>query len=242
MSDHCAVEGKEAPWTTYTLPSVEAAHAPREGKKEDFVSLQLVSGGQAEFVPLLGKSGKSVSTEELNAPALEEKMALIEKEAYEKGFAQGEKDGYELGEIRAGKVIEKIECLLDELTCLRSGLVKQYEKDMLGTIVAIAEKVIHAHLQLDETAVEDTILAALGLATGNREVTLLINPEDFEYVETLKPGLLSRHTNVKSIMITADPAIIRGGCRLETTSGDVDATIESQLEVIQQSLKDAFME
>jgi len=124
---------------------------------------------------------------------------------------------------------------------LKSGLVKQYEKDILRAIFAISEKVIHTHLQLDETTVKDTILAALGLATEKREVTLKINPEDFEYVETLRPELFSRHMHVKAIMITSDPAVTRGGCRLETVSGDVDATIESQLEIIQQSLKEAYL-
>jgi flagellar biosynthesis/type III secretory pathway protein FliH len=47
--------------------------------------------------------------------------------------------------------------------------------------------------------------------------------------------------NVKSIVITSDPTIARGGCLLETPSGDVDASIETQLHSLYQSLKEAYL-
>ena len=242
MSNSRVVADRDASWTTYDMPNVGEAQAPRESTKGEFVSLQLSSCAQTTFVPLLGGPETSATFEGQAEPSLEEKTDLTEKEAYDKGFAQGEKDGYELGETRALKTIEKIEGLLDDMVRLKSGLVRQYEKDMLETVFTIAEKVVHTHLELDETTVKDTILAALDLVAEKREVTLKINPEDFEYVEKLRPELFSGHMQVKSIMITSDPAVTRGGCRLETSNGDVDATIESQLKIIQQSLKEAYME
>ena len=242
LSDSRVVADRDAIWTAYDMPSVGDSQPPREGGKGNFVALQLSSNTQAAFVPLMDKPKGPTAAAVHSAPSLEEKTALTEKEAYDQGFAQGEKDGYELGETRAGKIIEKIESLLDEMAHLRTGLVQAYEKDLLATIFSIAEKVVHTHLALNEAAVKDTILAALKLVAEKREVTLKINPEDFEYVEKLRPELFSANTHVKSIMITSDPGLTRGGCRLETSNGDVDATIESQLKIIQQSLKDAFME
>jgi flagellar assembly protein FliH len=188
-----------------------------------------------------GKPENAAGSYKQNEPTAEEKMVLLEKEAYEKGFAQGEKDGFELGETKANKVTENIENLLDDMTRLKSRLVKRYEKDILETIFAIAKKVIHTHMQMEETAVRDTILEALKLTTEKRDIILKINPEDFEFVEKLRPELFSRHMNVKSIAITSDPTITRGGCLLETPSGDVDASIETQLDSLHQSLKDAYM-
>ena len=242
LYDSQVAADRNASWAAYDMPTVGEAPASREGATGGFVSLQLSSGEQPAFTPLLGNPEQPLAFEGHATPSLEEKTTLTEKEAYDKGFAQGEKDGYEMGETRARKIIEKIESLLDDMVRLKSGLVRQYEKDMLDTIFAIAEKVVHTHVRLDETAVRDNILAALQLVAEKREVTLKINPEDFEYVQKLRPELFSGNMNVKSIMITSDPGVTRGGCRLETSSGDVDATIESQLDIIQQSLKDAYLE
>ena len=242
LSDGQAVVDRDTSWIAYDMPNGGEIKSSREGGKGRFVSLQRSSGAQSAFVPLLGNQGSPVAAAENAAPSLEEKTAFTEKEAYDKGFAQGEKDGYELGETRARKIIEKIESLLDEMVRLKSGIVRHYEKDLLAAIFAIAEKVIHTHLTLNETAVKDNILAALDLVAEKREVTLKVNPEDFEYVEKLRPELFSGPMHVKSIMVTSDPAVTRGGCRLETSSGDVDATIESQLNIIQQSLNEAYME
>jgi hypothetical protein len=142
--------------------------------------------------------------------------------------------------VFSNSVIEHVGSL-DDMTRLKSRLVKRYEKDILETIFAIAKKVIHTHMQMEETAVRDTILEALNLTTEKRDIILKINPEDFEFVEKLRPELFSRHMNVKSIAITSDPTITRGGCLLETPSGDVDASIETQLDNLHQSLKDAYM-
>jgi flagellar assembly protein FliH len=242
LSDGQAVADRDASWTAYDMPSVSAIQSSGEGNTGKFVSLQISPGTQAAFVPLMGNPDKPIAAEVHAAPSLEEQTALTEKQAYDQGFAQGEKDGYELGETRARKIIEKIESLYDEMTRLKSGLVRAYEKDLLTTIFAIAEKVVHTHLALDETAVKDNILAALDLVAEKRDVTVKINPEDFEYVEKLRPELFSKNKHIKSIMITSDPAVTRGGCRMETSNGDVDATIESQLKIIQQSLKEAYME
>ena len=240
LSENLSAVDKGSSWVPYEMPPVDMARASRDNAEAGFVSLQLGQRNKAAFIPLLENKGNLAGVNAQATLPLEEKMALVEKEAYDKGFAQGEKDGYELGETRARKVVEKIENLLDDMVRLKSGVVRQYEKDMLATIFSIAEKVIHTHVQFDETAVKGTILAALDLTAEKREVTLKINPEDFEYVEKLRPELFSRHVNVKSIIITSDPAISRGGCRLETAGGDVDATVESQLEIIQQSLKEAY--
>jgi flagellar assembly protein FliH len=42
--------------------------------------------------------------------------------------------------------------------------------------------------------------------------------------------------------VTSDPSITRGGCLLETPYGDVDARIETQFDMIHQSLESAYME
>lgn len=205
----------------------------------DFISLRTEEGGKGDFIPFEeGEDNyiKKKEAEDILKDAYE-RAERLEREVYEKGFAQGEKDGLELGEKKAIKVVENIENLFNEIHQLKKEILKQYEKRTLELIFTIAKKIIHDQIELDEKAINNTVFKALHLAAEKTEIILRVNPEDFDFVERLRPEFFSKFKELKSIIVTSDPSITRGGCYLETTCGDVDATVETQLEKIYQSLE-----
>jgi flagellar assembly protein FliH len=240
-SEMQSANDNDVAWTKYEMQPVDSFSPSTGNKDTDFLSLQVNEDHAPDFIPLIGGSDKVEKSGNGIGSNPQDKIALAEKEAYEKGFAQGEKDGFELGGAKAEKVLKNLEALLDEISQLRLRMGRQYEREMLDLVYAIAGKIVHTELSVSETAVKDTILSALELTSEKRNMILKINPDDFDYVEKIRPDLFSRHTNIKSLMITPDPAISRGGCLLETPSGDVDASIETQLDGIYQTLKDAYM-
>jgi len=171
----------------------------------------------------------------------QEKITLLEKEAYEKGFAQGERDGFELGRKRAQEAIDRIEDLLNQFTRLKEEVLSRYEKEILELIFEISKKITYLHVESDNRVLREAILNALQLAVEKSEIILKINPEDMDYVEQLRPELFSRFQGLKSIIVTPDPAIGRGGCYLETPYGAVDAGIDTRLEKIRECLEEALM-
>lgn len=171
-----------------------------------------------------------------------EKASMLEREAYEKGFAQGEKDGLELGAAKALKVVENIENLLDEIGRFRSDIIKRHEKDIIELICAVAEKVVHHRVELNGTTIREAVIKAIQLATERRSVILKINPGEFDYIEQLKPELFKRFNELNSIEVVSSPSVKRGGCFLETRCGDVDARVETQMEMIRRRLEEAYKE
>ncbi len=210
--------------------------------KTNFVSLEVGGGKKADFIPLeeIGDNHKKRKEAGDILKEAQKKATLLEREAYEKGFAQGEMDGLDLGEKKALKVIENIENLFIEMSHLKKEILKQYEKEILDLIFAIAKKIVHHHIESDQRIVKDIVFKAFDLASEKSKIMLRINPEDFDYIERLKPELFSKFKDLKSIMVTSDLSITRGGCLLETPYGDVDATVETQLEKIYQSLEGVF--
>jgi len=213
-----------------------------EDKPEaEFVSLQGSEKEEGDFIPLaraeetLGEQGEAADI----VRKAHDKAARIEQEAYEKGFHQGEKDGLELGEKKAVKVTEHIEELLQEITRLKKELVKQHERDIIKLIFAIAKRIIQQTAQTNEDAVREVLFKAIELAAEKSEVTIRINPEDFGFVEQLRPEFFETFNDLKSITVTSDPSVTQGGCLLETPYGEVDARIETQLERVYQSLEGA---
>lgn len=240
MSDNSkeiAEEGET--WARFEMESLESPSLSRETDKPDFISLEAGGEKKPDFIPLehSGDNYKKRKEAEDIVKKAQEKGALLEREAYEKGFAQGEKDGLDLGEKKALKVVENIENFFTEMSNLRKEILKQYERQILELIFSIAKKIIHHQIGSDEKAIEDTVLKALHLAVEKSKIALRVNPEDFDYVERLRPEFFAKFKELKSIVVTSDPSITRGGCFLETPYGDVDARIETELEMIYQCLE-----
>jgi len=225
---------KDKPWAKYEMDSLEPemSSSPMGGKQNaDFVLLENTTD----------QYKKRRQIEDIRREAQENASAL-EREAYEKGFAQGEKDGVELGQRKALKLIENIENLLRSMDDLKQGLLALYEREIVELVFAVAEKVIHRTIRSDDAAIEGTILAALKLAAEKSKATLRVNPEDYDYVEELRPEFFAAIKELKALTVISDPSITRGGCLLESPYGDVDATIETQTEKIHQCLEQVFAE
>jgi flagellar assembly protein FliH len=231
-------------WKAYELKTFGAHSEPGEVHDPEFVSPQSGAHEEAAFIPLArGKGALGWGTEAANlVKNAHEQAVQIEQEAYEKGFNQGEKDGLALGEKKALKVIEHIEELALGMTRLRKELVKQYEKDIIELIFAIAERIIRQAVPTNEETVKAVLFEAAELAAEKTELTIRINPEDFNFVEQLRPEFFTRFSELKTMTVTSDPSITRGGCLLETPYGEVDARIETQLERIYQSLDGVYKE
>jgi len=231
-------------WKTYEMKAFGAHSEPGEVHEAEFVSLESGEHEEAAFIPLArGKSALGQGMEAANIVRNAHEQAVqIEQEAYEKGFSQGEKDGLALGEKKALKVIEHIEELARSMASLRRELVKQYEKDIIELIFAIAKRIIRQDVPTNEETVKGVLFEAAGLAAEKSELTIRINPEDFNFVEQLRPAFFAKFSELKSMTVTPDPSITRGGCLLETPYGEVDARIETQLERIYQSLDRVYNE
>lgn len=234
----------DKPWAKYEMDSFESASLTGQMRGTGISSPQMGGKEAADFVPLENTTDHHKKRKEIEDILREaqEKASVLEREAYEKGFAQGEKDGVELGQRKALKLLENIENLLRSMDSLRQEILPHYEREIVELVFVIAQKVIHRNIRSDDAAIEGTVLSALKLAAEKSKATLRVNPEDFDYVEELRPEFFAAVKELKALTVTSDPSITRGGCLLESPYGDVDARVETQLDKIHQCLEQAFAE
>jgi flagellar assembly protein FliH len=213
--------------------------APLKNKDRVFTTEMGKKGKTPLFYPLCPE-GNHAENEISGSGMSPEKEAVLEREAYEKGFVQGERDGLELGRAKADKISGQIEKLLDGIAKLRTELVRHYEKDILEMICAVAHKIVCREVVIDNTAVREAVIKAVEFATEKRSVHIRVNREDFDYIEGIKPELFARFNELKEIIVSPDPGVSRGGCFLETSCGDVDARIETRMDLIRATLENAY--
>ncbi len=159
----------------------------------------------------------------------------IEREAYEKGYAAGEKAGFEMGEQKAGVLIGRIEDLLRDLTTLRARLVKEMEPQCVELAIAVARKILVRELT---TKPEDIIkMTKEGLLKLERtgQITIKVNPLLFDYFMKHKPELARIHPDV---VFDADPSVSKYGTVVAGPVEDVVTGIDEQLKNLIKDIGD----
>ena len=168
---------------------------------------------------------------------LKNRVSQIERDAYEKGFSQGQKDGFALGKKRLEESAKRLEAVINSLSGLKMRLYRESEEEILRLAIEIAKKIVHRELTVDTDAVLRTIRKATDFLNERTSIRILLNPADMDKVEEAVPQL-KVEKKIESVELVPDPSVSRGGCILETGFGTVNATIEDQLAAIAEELSD----
>ena len=199
---------------------------------------------EPEPEPELPMESEEVPLDEVQPLTLEE-LESIRQEAYNEGFAAGEKDGFRATTLKVRQEAEaalavqlaSLERLMGVLFDPIAEQDSQIEKAMVGLVEHIARQVIQRELVLDSSHIESVMREALKLLPlGVGNVRLYINPQDFEQVKALR----ERHE--ETWRIVEDAALQPGGCRVETEHSRIDATVETRISQIMAKLLDQVHE
>jgi flagellar assembly protein FliH len=164
--------------------------------------------------------------------ALQERRAAIEREAFAKGFAQGERAGAEAAGKRGEVMLRRLTETLDELTSLRAQMIHQTEHQMVQLALAVARRVVHREISLDRDLLVAMARVALDRLGESAQVTVRLSPEDFEATAAARAAQWTG-TNVT---VVADSRVSRGGCRIDSDLGVMDAGADAQIQEIARAL------
>lgn len=159
-------------------------------------------------------------------------------QGYESGVEQGEKDGYGAGHERLETLLSERLTRLDAvltfisqpLTDLDDAVVTQ----LADMSVLIARQLIRRELHTDPGQVIAVVRDAMSaLPVNTRETRIFLHPDDAELVREVFSISDEREQSWKLI---EDPALTRGGCRIEAENSKIDATVENRMNQVVASL------
>ncbi|MGD9732667.1 MAG: FliH/SctL family protein [Desulfamplus sp.] len=162
-----------------------------------------------------------------------------DQEGYDAGFQKGEEDGKVIGDARSLEIINSLEDILHKAENSWQNSIKLHEAKILSMICKIAEKVVFAKVELEESIVKNSILNALEAMPEPEEIILNISPDDYDYVEMVKDDFFTSIKSLKSISVVSNPSIQRGGCKIESSKGNVETDIKTRLEQVFTSIMGA---
>jgi len=159
-----------------------------------------------------------------------------EKEAREKGYAEGFKQGELDAKEEFKPFLETTQNIIQELSGFRKKMYSKVEREMIEMVISLVKKVIHFELSTREDSVQDMIRLAVQSVLDKESMTIQINPRDKEYAESFRPELQHMFGEIKNITFEPQTGIERGGCIIETNFGTVDARMDKLGEQIDKIL------
>ncbi|MCH4873199.1 flagellar assembly protein FliH [Pseudomonas sp. TMW22091] len=187
---------------------------------------------------------EEVPLDEVQPLTLEE-LESIRQEAYNDGFATGEKEGFHSTQLKVRQEAEaaltakvaSLERLMNNLMAPLAEQDMQLEKAMVGLVEHMTRQVIQREMKTDSRLIEQVLREGLKLLPmGADNIRLFINPQDFEQIKALR----ERHE--ERWRIVEDDTLQPGGCRIETEHSRIDASIETRIKRAMSQLFDQLHE
>lgn len=159
----------------------------------------------------------------------QEEAEIIKKSAFE--------EGYDKGLENAKEDIENLKKDIVSFMKAPKDVFEYIAPDILEISVDIAKKIIKKEVETDPQVLINTIVDVLKTVSKSEpKINIRVRPQAVQFIKDTLPNITYQYGIEAKINIVADPSIEEGGCVLQTNNGIVDASIDTQLEIIKKAL------
>ena len=152
------------------------------------------------------------------------------EEARQRGYREGEAGAR--GAVQP--VLERLAHSIDAVAGLRNRIRREAESDLVKLSIAIARRILHREISVDPEAISGLMKAALEKVQSQEIHRVRVHPDLEAAVRKVLEGLASG----RSVQVVADGGRESGDVVFETTRGNLDASIDTQLQEIGRGLAD----
>lgn len=147
-------------------------------------------------------------------------------------------EGYKTGISKAEADLENFRTELNKFMSAKKDVFEYIAPDILEISVDIARRVIKKELDTDPQVLMNIITDVLKtISKSEPKISIRVKPQAVQFIKDTIPNITYEYGIDSKINIVADPSIEEGGCIFQTNNGIVDASIDTQLEIIKQALE-----
>ena len=160
----------------------------------------------------------------------QEEAEQIKQSAYQEGFNAG------LQQAQAD--LENFRNTLGAFVGAEDRVFQEIAPNILSIALDIAQKIIKTEVKADPQIVLNTVLDVLKTLSKNEpKITIRVNPVQVQYIKDTLPEEVRLMGMETKLSVLPDENIMEGGCIVQTNNGLVDASIEAQLDIVQNALR-----
>lgn len=216
-----------------TVQAQEETSKEKKKKKEDNLDLSLdnIKFEQREERREGTRRRGYRRTEDRNIVSRAQKDALAIKE-------EAKKEGYEEGLASAKNDIEDLKSKFTEFFNYKTEVYEKVSDCIYEVSMEIARKIINKQVETDKEYIISMIKGVVEeIHKTENKITLKVMPKDVEIVRDKISEIFSGEYFEAKISVIPDNEIKEGGVIVETSNGLIDATLETQLSIIEKALK-----
>jgi flagellar assembly protein FliH len=175
------------------------------------------------------------------APASESRLSEQEAEArtraaYNQGLAAGEAAALQRMQQKLDPVLNGLNAMIGELASSRKRVRAEAEDDAVKLAIAIARRVLYRELATDPEAILGLVKAAFSKLNARETHRLRVSPSDAAAIQEHRAKLQLP----PALEIASDGSLTPGSAIFETTRGELDASVDTQLSEIDRGLTDVM--
>lgn len=148
------------------------------------------------------------------------------------------KEGYKAGLEEAQNEIAQVRSAIESFISAKQEVFEYIAPDILEISIDIARKIVKHEIEQDPEIVLATILDVLKtISKDETKITIKVNPAQLALTKNGIPQMLTLSNLEAKINVFPDESIEMGSCIVLTSNGVVDASVNTQLEIIKEAFK-----
>lgn len=205
---------------------------------EDIVNAAILEAGTIK--ENVTKDAKE-QIEKIKKEAHEEGYKLGEDEGRSQGYENGHKEGFQKG-YDEGK--EESNLLIEEANSIKREYIEEKEKalnsietDVINLVFSVVEKTLNQKLEENDEIIVNLVLKGLESLNSKDDIRIRVSKDDFEKVDGSKEAILSKVSLIDNLKVDVDSNFKKGDCIIESSKGNVDVSIDTQIKNVEEDLK-----
>ena len=158
------------------------------------------------------------------------------QEAYAEGLRRGEEAGRKAYEESVGQSADMLESMATQLQEQRDQFISECTNEVSELVRIVASKVLAIEVTTQPEVVELMVCRTLEKLIDQEQVTMRVNPRDFDRVMESRASLLERFERIQHMDLVQDDTIETGGCIAESDRLYIDAQLQSQLKLVVENM------
>jgi len=165
---------------------------------------------------------------------LEAQIPLETQKARQAGMEQGLRQAREEASAEMQGALDRLASTIQELAQVKRKIRHEAETELVKLALAIARRILHREVSADPQSICGIVYAALQRLQNREIARIRVYPAALQAVRSA----LERNGGLAAIELIPDTLLQPGGIVFETALGELDASVDTQLQEIERGFAD----
>ena len=194
-----------------------------------FPAVNLINGPDgARLIPVI-ESQKIVAEHE-------SRLRQEKEQAYREGYQAGVEQARTEARAEMRGVLQRFDEAIRDAVEQRERILLEAKQKILELVILISRKVTFDAANTDPEITLSIISGVIDTLVDRSRLRIKVRPDHYPYIKENVERFATDSALIKSLTVEPDPRVKCGGCLIETPGDDIDARLESQFEVIRETI------